>query len=276
MPSVAPSDFPSQTPSYSDAFFDRAGFRTILLVSQREQFNESEEVLISTLYESYTENFAPEAVRTKTVCEIENQDVVDCFVGNSFCTDWGVNVSDPNSQEGYTNYVDFFCNYTSPITNVTSYADRLARFADFNGDLISSQMQALDLPVIRAGAAAIRSPPPTASPTEAPVAAPSISPAPTPRGPTAMPSFANPTETEMPTFSAATEVPTHLPTNPGATNGPTSSPTDTVESSSGGSANGVIVGVVVSLGIIVLVGLFCWYQMTITRRRAAFMHTRAQ
>lgn len=261
-PSVAPSDFPSQLPSYNEPFFDQADFRTIILVSQREQFNETEEELISMLYESYTDDIAPEAIRTRTLCQIKNQDVVDCFESNSFCTDWGVNVSDPNSLEGYTNYLDFSCNYTSTVTNVTGYPDRLARYTDSNAGLVTVQMQQLDLPVIRANAAAVRRPPPTESPTSSPVAAPSVSiaPTPVPRFPTAMPSFANET--------TGTEIPTFLPTNSvralpsgNPTVGRTLSPSLAIPANDdGGSSNAVIVGVVVSVGIISLVGLLIFYR----------------
>ena len=218
--------------------------------------------------EGLTSVFAPEAIRPVTEGEVLGQTVVGCSATEPRCTLWGVNISDPNSAEGYLNDLDLLCEYTSNVTSVDGYPTRFGAYTDLNAGTVTAELQALVLPVIRSFAAnLVATDPPTASP----VASPTISPKPT----------SVPTKLTVSPTDLITSVPTFVPTtnNQGTpmtvspTIVPTRSPTD---DSGGGDSVGLIAGVVVSVGIVVLVGLFMFYRQRLKKRGSSFTPVSAE
>ena len=256
VPTAAPSNSPSSSPSYAVAFTSFGNFRIPLLISEREIFNATEISNFEQLMTNYTYVFAPNAISTTSLCRFRSQTLIDCSTSDPRCTLSGVNVSDPNSQEGYITDVDFFCNYTSRITNVTNFPSRLTTFTDQQNTRVTNDMKALGLPVLRTFAANPRTDV-TARPTTSPVAAPSVSPAPT-KVPTGVPTPGI-TPTVSPTLRPSTMIivpPIDIPTDP---------PVVTDGGGGGGSA-GVISGIVVSVGIVALAGLFLFYRNRMKKR----------
>ena len=176
-----PMQFPtsSPAPSFGLICFDQEGFCTLFWVSQRNVFNATETRSIELLHEGYTAAFAPKAVETMTLCHIEVQELVDCFASDPFCVDFGVNVSDPNSQEGCTNCIDFSCNCTLTVTNVTGFPKHLARHTDTHGNGMTMDMRTLGPPIPLAFAATIQWQHPAPPPMFTPVEQPSVLPLPT-------------------------------------------------------------------------------------------------
>lgn len=251
VPSGAPSDIPSQIPSSSEAFVAQESYRLTLLFVERDDFNDTEVVLLELLLASYTDDFAPENVRTTTMCRVDGQNLFDCAINDPQCTFPALNASDPDSPQLFLNDVDFFCNWTSSVTDVTTYPERFATFASLNVDTVTDNLQALGLEVLRALPVRVRSIA-TLSPTLAPSG---ISSAPTRRQPTAAPS-SNPTPvsrtTEMPSFGFPTFAPSLGPTST-----PTMSPTQSDDDGLGVAA---LSGIVISFGLITVASLFLYYR----------------
>lgn len=260
-PSVSPTDLPTDLPSFAEAFEDAADFRMTLLIHEpREEFNDTETTLLEDLLISYTDVFAPSAIDVDTSCFVQDQSLVDCSASNPLCTAWGVNVSDPDSLVGYLNDIDFRCEYSSRVSDVTGFPDQLALYTDQNLDLITDQMINLGLPVIRANAASTRTDK-TALPTLSPVEAPTVSPVPTlsPVETTEFPTF-EPRDTGVPTSTPSPSGGGGVPLPPTAV--PSSGAPTIAPRGDGGSSNnnGLIVGVVLSIGGVALVGLFLYYR----------------
>jgi len=218
--------------------------------------------------ENLTVVFAPEAIRPETECRVLGQTVVGCSSTEPRCTTWGVNISDPNSTVGFLNDLDLFCEYSSNVTSVVGFANRLRLYTDTNAATVTAGLQELDLPVIRSFAA---NPVATEPPTASPVATPTISPKPT-LAPTKLTDSPTRVITSMPTFGP-TDPFVAMPTTDGPTSGPSRSPS---EDSGGSDSVGLIAGVVVSVGVVVLVGLFMFYRQRLKKRNSSYTPAQAE
>ena len=219
--------------------------------------------------ENLTEVFAPEAIRPETDCRVLGQTVVGCSATEPRCTLWGVNISDPNSTIGFLNDLDLFCEYASNVTNVAEFPARFGTYTDRNAGTVTTGLQALELPVIRSFSANLVA---TDTPTASPVASPTISPKPT-SVPTKLTDSPTRVITSMPTVVPSTQF-VGTPSTDVPTSVPSRSPI--TSDSGGGDSVGLIAGVVVSIGVVVLVGLFMFYRQRFKKRNSPYTPRRSE
>lgn len=263
-PSAAPSATPSSRPTFTENSTSAGNFRMTLLITVFRVLNSTEVDKFTSYMENSTQVFAPGAVGTETECRISGQTVVACSAIDTRCTNWGVNISNPNSTDGFLNDLDLFCGYSSKLADVTGYPDRFARYTEQNAGTITDDLQSINLPVIRSFAAGLVA---TPAPTAVPLASPTISPAPSTGEPTKLTNSPTDLITSMPTFVPTAQImltvdPTSVPTGP-----PPDGGNDEVK---------LIAGVVVSVGIVVLVGIFLFYRRRLKKRDAPYTTTPAE
>jgi hypothetical protein len=229
-------------------------------------FTATELVTIFTLFGSYTEEFAPEAIRVTTSCVFVEQNIVGRQVVVAQGPGRLRRLRLRRLQMVRVNSMDYFCEYTSRVTDVELYPERFLTYMNSNLPKVTLDMQELFLnvtEVLPATTVQIQTPAPTISrgPTISPSVSPTLSFSPS-VGPTDPPSSA-------PTVSDITSGPTMLertfpPSVAPVTLTPTMMPTKDDDSS---KLNVIVISaVVVFAGLAALVGLFVFYRRR-TRRR---------
>jgi hypothetical protein len=262
-PSPAPSDEPSSIPSAAPSafptvlvpFFIKDRFRQEFVIPSSRFFNTTEEVLIGTLFASYTGVFAPNAVRVDTTCIVVEQNIVRPPQAATPAQ----RLRRLQTEAVSLNEVDYTCEYRSSITNVTSFPDLFLLYMNNNLANVTLDLQELGLnvtSVLGASLIQIQTPAPTISrePTSSPSARPTIS-----FSPSAVPSVQ---ASSFPTEFVTTPNPTRLETTfPPSLAPVTLSPTMITDDN--GSTNTsliVIIVVVVLAGVAILAGLFVFYR----------------
>lgn len=242
-PTESPSDVPSSTPSSPESNTVRQLFQQeflVPLVNGSAFFTINETVVIGDLYASYTPRFAPESVGLV---------FSECIA--NFQTQRVFNV--PNSTNTSTNILEYTCGYLSRFVNVSTYPQLFLEYVNGNLDTVTSDLQNLEVNVIRA------------ENTQAVQVL--ETPAPTPLGPTIPPSTLSPYPSPMPSG-----VPTAL--------GPTASPTEdkipeiTPQPTPGDNRGDgfpvpAIAAIVVVAGIAILLGLAFFFRQRLKKRQAS-------
>jgi hypothetical protein len=252
VPSSVPSQSPSAYPTFLVPFFRKERFRQEFVIPASRFFTTTEEVEIGTLFASYTDTFAPDAIRVVSTCTVVDQNIKNSVRPAARLRRLQTNI--------FVNEMDYTCEYLSSITNVTDFPDLFLLYMNSNLVDVALDMQGLGLnvtSVLGASLIQVQTPSPTIStqPSPAPTARPSISSAPS-GVPTVLAS-------NFPSMFVATSTPTRVETTfPPSLAPVTSSPTMMVTAEDGGSNTSliVIIVVVVLAGAAILFGLFIFYR----------------
>lgn len=250
VPSLLPTSFPSSVLNSTSKGLFRQDF--VMDAVDSQFFNETQNETLARILESYTSDFAPDQgvlAEIVTVCLIDDQS------------------GSIDKQNRTINSVDYSCQYTSRVKNVTSFADLFLTYINANTAKLTFDMQAQLLPVnasLQATVRKILSPAPTVSaqPSSEPTIVPTVS-----SPPSLFPSKSP---------SAGPSRP-HLPTTPPMflrlTPAPSKAPTHT---SNHLPHAGAIVAIVVLMGLIFLVGLFFYYRYWKKKREQSIRPPRAE
>jgi len=200
------------------------------------RLNATSQTLVANQLASYTPEYRPEAERVTTFCIITAQTPFPCFGSDDQCQ--VPNASVPISNLFLTD-VDYDCEWSSRVTNVTGYTQGFTRHINTNLESVAMDMEALYVDVLnvfetRATPNIVPSDRPSTTPTQTPTNQPTDAPvtsAPT-SSPTLSPSSAIPSEMPSllpslaPSTFAPTAMPQESPTGGSPDLGQTDSPTD--------------------------------------------------
>lgn len=200
VPVPGPSDaLPTSLPSVIAGQFQPTdaseSYWQLIELTEQRVFNSDEQSAIETLLASYTVRFATaSADRVSTECNIGNQTLWTPY--NS-------------SSQVFVNQMEYMCVYSSNLLNVTTYPSLYLNYVNGNLSGMTSDLKALNLPVVAALQVRVLTGPPGAPPSPRPASSPSTTLADsiTTESPTPDFSERNGTRTDPPTKVAASTVP---------------------------------------------------------------------
>jgi hypothetical protein len=229
-PVLSTSDSPSVVPT-PETMYARGFYRQSFISFPNAPlfFNDTEQEIISDIFEGYTEFLLPDSTidQIQTLCSIDLQS------------------GSMNSLGQNLNNMDYRCQYSSNTFNVEGLPTSFLGFvnADLNRLTMDLFFQNLNVNAsLPAEIRIIQSP------------APSISPQ-----PSALPTF-RPTSSSPPTLAPSSEPTESLPTTPPNFLRPTMIPSPMVVHGSSGLSVGGIAAIVIVAGLLCLAGLYLYYQ----------------